>query len=193
VVLLNRNRSGGLIAAPGRSGKSAGGTWSVGAFDATFRISVMQKLVKFVLWGLLLSGCAGQIAAPGDTIQYYEAATLKPYDDVLAELEIAISEQNFRITSHSRVGKVIRDRGAVSFPDYDTIQFCNLSHAKTLLEISPDAIRHMPCSVVVYTRDEQTVIKARLLPVDGDDPELNIFSESINELLRRIVDYAAEI
>lgn len=153
----------------------------------------MQKFFKFVLFGLLLSGCAGQTSAPGDTIRYYEAATLKPYDDVLAELEIAISEQNFRITSHSRVGKVIRDRGAAGFPDYDTIQFCNLSHAKTLLEISPDAIRHMPCSVVVYTRDDQTVIKARLLPVDGDDPELNKFSESINELLRRIVDYAAEI
>jgi uncharacterized protein (DUF302 family) len=63
---------------------------------------------------------------------YYQAETNKPYADVLAELEIAISEQNFRITGHSRVGKVIRDRGSKDFPEYDTLQFCNLTHAKTM-------------------------------------------------------------
>jgi hypothetical protein len=34
----------------------------------------------------------------GEFIPYYQAETNKPYADVLAELEIAISEQNFRIT-----------------------------------------------------------------------------------------------
>jgi uncharacterized protein (DUF302 family) len=146
-----------------------------------------------MLFCTLLCGCAGQASKQGDWIQYYEAVTTKPYEDVLAELKIAITEQNFRITAHSRVGKVIRERGASDFPDYDTIQFCNLSHARTLLEISVDAIRHMPCSVVVYSRNHQTVIKARLLPVDSENNELNEFSESINALLRKIVDFAAEI
>jgi uncharacterized protein (DUF302 family) len=128
----------------------------------------------------------------GDWIRYYEITTRKPYDEVLAELKIAITEQNFRITSHSRIGKVIRERGAEGFPDYDTIQFCNLSHAKTLLEISADAIRHMPCTVVVYSRGDQTVIKARLLPADTANPDLNRFSGSINDILKQIVDFAAE-
>ena len=97
----------------------------------------------------------------------------KPYDDVLAELEIAITEQNFRITGHSRVGKVIRDRGTTNFPEYDTIQFCNLTHAKTLLEISPHAVRHMPCNIVTYAYDDKIIIKARLLPVDTGNAELN--------------------
>jgi uncharacterized protein (DUF302 family) len=100
---------------------------------------------------LLSTGCANQPATTaGDFIQYHLARTAKPYDDVLAELKVAIAEHNFRITSHSRVGKVIRQRGTADFPDYDTIQFCNLSHAKTLIELSVDAIRHIPCSVVLY-------------------------------------------
>jgi uncharacterized protein (DUF302 family) len=163
------------------------------AIIETCPILVMQNFFRFVLFCMSLSGCAGQPAKQGDWIQYYEATTRKPYDDVLAELKIAITEQNFRITSHSRVGKVIRERGAADFPDYDTIQFCNLSHAQTLLEISVDAIRHMPCSVVIYQWNNQTVIKARLLPVDNANPDLNKFSESINDMLRQIVDFAAEI
>ncbi|MGR9105918.1 MAG: DUF302 domain-containing protein [Gammaproteobacteria bacterium] len=154
---------------------------------------LLTKFFGPLLLASVLTACATEIPKQGDLIQYYEVTTNKPYDEALAELKIAISEHNFRITSHSRVGKVIRGRGAADFPDYDTIQFCNLSHAKTLLEISADAIRHMPCSVVLYTRNNQTVIKARLLPVDSDQPELNQFSKKINRMLREIVDFAAEI
>ena len=154
---------------------------------------VMRNFLGLILIGGFVAGCASQDVKPGESVKYYETETVKPYDDALAELKIAISEYNFRITAHSRVGKVIRDRGTPDFPEYDTIQFCNLSRARTLLEISPDAIRHMPCSVVVYTRNNQTVIKTRLLPVDSDNAELNRFSESINDMLRKIVDFAGEI
>jgi uncharacterized protein (DUF302 family) len=77
--------------------------------------------------------------------------TGKLYDEVLVELEVAISENNFRITEHSRVGKVIRERGTLNFPEYDTLQFCNLTEVKTLLLMSPAAIRHMPCAMQCRT------------------------------------------
>lgn len=128
----------------------------------------------------------------GERVFYYEATTTKPYDDVLAELEIAIAEHNFRITGHSRVGKVIRDRGTKDFPDYDTIQFCNLSHAKTLLQMSPHSVRHMPCNVVVYEYGNGIIVKTHLLPTDTDNEELNHFSEKMNIMLKAIVDFAVE-
>lgn len=59
---------------------------------------------------------------------YYQAETPKPYGEVLDELKSAIAENNFRITAHSRVGKVIRERGDKAFQGFDTIQFCNPSH-----------------------------------------------------------------
>lgn len=139
---------------------------------------------------LLIASCAAQPA--GEYIQYYETRTAKPYDDVLAELQVAIAEHNFRITGHSRVGKVIRDRGTAGFPDYDTLQFCNLTHAKTLLQMSPHAVRHMPCNVVVYSYEGQTIVKTHLMPTDTDNPEVNAFSEKMNETLKKIVDFAAE-
>jgi len=87
----------------------------------------LKRLIVF-LQLILLASCAS--SSTGEFIQYYQVKTGKSYDDVLAELQIAIAENNFRITGHSRVGQVIRERGAKDFPDYDTIQFCNLTYAR---------------------------------------------------------------
>lgn len=127
-----------------------------------------------------------------ETVYYYQASTDKPYDDVLAELEVAIAEHNFRITGHSRVGKVIRDRGAQNFPEYDTVQFCNLSHAKILLELDPHAVHYMPCNVVVYQFKNRTLIKTHLLPENTVNPKFNQFAHKMNLKLKAIVDFAAE-
>ena len=140
---------------------------------------------------LFIVSCVSQ-PPNSEFVQYYQAETNKPYDDVLAELEIAIAEHNFRITGHSRVGKVIRDRGTKDFPDYDTIQFCNLTHAKTLLLMSPHAVSYMPCNIVTYDFKGKTIVKTHLLPTDTDNNELNKFSEKMNKVLKQIVDFAVE-
>jgi len=142
---------------------------------------------------LFIASCAIQpIGTNSELIHYYQATSHKPYDDILAELEIAIAEHNFRITGHSRVGKVIRDRGTNDFPDYDTLQFCNLTHAKTLLEISPHLVSYMPCNVVVYQYNDYAIIKTHLLPVDTGNEALNTFAAKMNLELKQIVDFAAQ-
>ncbi len=138
----------------------------------------------------MLTGCAQ--TSKGEFVPFYQAETNKPYADVLAELEIAISEHNFRITGHSRVGKVIRDRGTKDFPDYDTLQFCNLTHAKTLLLMSPHAVRFMPCNIVTYQYNGKTIVRTHLIPTDTDNPELNAFAQQMNKMLKEIVDFAVE-
>jgi uncharacterized protein (DUF302 family) len=149
-----------------------------------------------ILRGVLVLCCYFIISCTanltGEFVPFYQVATNKSYDDVLAELEVAIAEKNFRVTGHSRVGKVIRERGTKDFPEYDTIQFCNLTEAKTILLMSPQAIRHMPCNVVTYQNRGQTIIRTHLLPVDTDNKALNEFSGKMNETLKSIVDFAAE-
>lgn len=154
-------------------------------------LSTKKYLPLFVIISLLiLSGCAH--TPKGEFVPFYQAETDKPYADVLAELEIAISEHNFRITGHSRVGKVIRDRGTKDFPDYDTLQFCNLTHAKTLLLMSPHAVRFMPCNIVTYEYKGKTIVRTHLMPTDTNNPELNAFAEKMNVMLKEIVDFAVE-
>jgi uncharacterized protein (DUF302 family) len=143
----------------------------------------------------LIASCAvqsGPSKLSSERVDYYQLETLKPYDEVLAELEVAIAEHNFRITGHSRVGKVIRDRGAVGFPEYDTVQFCNLTLAKTVLEITPHAIGYMPCNVVTYQFEGKTIVRTHLLPEDTGNAELDKFAVQMNPQLKQIVEFAAE-
>jgi len=123
---------------------------------------------------------------------YYEAATAKPYADVLAELELAITERNFRITGHNKIGSVIREREHIRFPDYDTLQFCNLAHAREMLEIAPQAVRYMPCNIAVRAEGGRVFVTTHLLPTDSSNTKLNAFAVKMNEQLKSIVDFAVE-
>ena len=151
----------------------------------------MLKRLFIIATLMVIASCANTLPKQ-ESPAYYQADTIKPYNDVLAELKIAISEHNFRMTGHNHVGKVIRDRGTQNFPNYDTLQFCNLTHAKTLLEMSPHSIQHMPCNIVTYTYQGKTIIKTRLLPVNSDNKKLNFFTEKMNNKLKAIVDFAVE-
>ena len=150
-------------------------------------------IIKLFFFALLtLASSCVSIPEDSQIIKFYQAETQKPYDDVLAELEIAIVEHNFRITGHSRVGKVIRDRGTKDFPDYDTLQFCNLTHAKTMLMMSPHSVSHMPCNIVTYHFKGKTIVKTQLLPIGTENDELNEFSKNMNNILKQIVNFAVE-
>ncbi len=138
----------------------------------------------------MLAACAGH--RPFELGHWYQVGTVKPYDDVLAELELAITENNFRITGHNHIGSVIRQRDNISFPDYDTLQFCNLSLARQMLEMSPAAVAYMPCNVAVRSEKGKVIIVTHLLPTDGPDEKLNAFFRELNVKLKKIVDFAAE-
>lgn len=146
---------------------------------------------------LILAGCCliascSLFPVDQETVSYYQLETTKAYDEVLAETEVAIAEHNFRITGHSRVGKVIRERGTENFPEYDTIQFCNLTLAKQVLEITPHAITYMPCNIVLYQYEGKTIIRTHLLPETTDNSQLNAFAKLMNPQLKAILEFAAE-
>lgn len=129
---------------------------------------------------------------PHSAPRFYQAETTKPYADVLAELELAITERNFRITGHNKIGSVIREREQIAFPDYDTLQFCNLTLARAMLDLSPAWVKYMPCNITTRTEKGRVYITTHLLPTDAADPRLNEFARTMNEKLKEIVDFAAE-
>lgn len=141
---------------------------------------------------LSLSLLACQPAAPPEPAYFSAETATKPYADVLQELEVAITERNFRITGHNHIGSVIRERERIAFPDYDTIQFCNLSDARVMLELSPATVAWMPCNVAVRAENGKVIVTTHLLPTDAADPRLNAFARRMNDRLKDIVRFAVE-
>lgn len=141
----------------------------------------------FILFSLVLTACSLEEAS---TAYYSRETGKKSYQDVMAELELAITERNFRITGHNKIGSVIREREGIAFPDYDTLQFCNLTEARVMLEMSPQTVAWMPCNISLRLENGKVVVTTHLLPVHNNDPKLDQFAETMNQRLREIVDFA---
>lgn len=122
------------------------------------------------------------------SIPSYTRDSKKPFDDVVEDLLISIGEHNFRLTSHSRIGKAIAERTNTEFPLATVIHFCNLKYAQELLNIDLNYLLKMPCRIAIHeTPNKRTVIQTWLLP--EDDEKTAQFSQKINSILIEIVDY----
>ena len=155
-------------------------------------LSLRLELTRFLLALYVAAWLSACVPGPPEPAYYSAETATKPYQDVLAELEVAITERNFRITGHNKIGGAIREREGIDFPDYDTIQFCNLSQARVMLEMSPASVAWMPCNVAVRSEAGKVIVTTHLLPTDSADPRLNEFARKMNEELKAIVLFAVE-
>lgn len=155
-------------------------------------MAACRRLLFIALWPGLSLVVLTACQSPEPLRYYARETTLKSYPDVLAELELAITERNFRLTGHNQIGKAIREREHRTFPDYDIFQFCNLTEARRLLEYSPAAINWMPCQIAVRTEGQRIIVTTPLLPAETENAKLNEFSAQMNQTLKAIVDYSVE-
>lgn len=115
----------------------------------------------------------------------------KPFDDVVFELNFAITDHNFRITGRNSIGSGLRERGYKDFPNVEVIHFCSLELAREVLLLDPGFVAHMPCRVTVHEEKGRTVISLIKLPLDSHDPRVNDFARRMNATLTEIVEFAA--
>jgi uncharacterized protein (DUF302 family) len=146
-------------------------------------------LAVFLCAGAGIGGCATPAADPG----IYERSTAKPVAETVEDVEFAVTERNFRITGQLHVGKGIRERDRVGFPEHEVVLFCNLGVARRMLELDPGFINYCPGRVAVRESAGTTYISAPLLPESpGQGSELAALVRRINGLIREIVDYGTE-
>ncbi len=144
-----------------------------------------------LLMALIAFGaCASSSSAAPDPI--VRGTTTKGFDDVIIELEFAITERNFRITGRNTIGKSLRERGYEDFPDVEVIHFCNLEHAREVLLLDPGYVTLMPCRMTVHEEGGKTVVSLVLLPEAHPDPRVVAFAKRMNVVLREILAYVLE-
>lgn len=148
---------------------------------------------RWWLLSLLLGLVSLTYAATPDSAKLIlRGETTAAFDDVILELDYAITERNFRITGRNTIGKGLRERGYADFPDVEVIHFCNLESAREVLLLDPGFVAQMPCRLTVHREGEKTVISVILLPEDHPDARVNAFAHRINGLLREILAFVLE-
>ncbi len=136
----------------------------------------------------ILAACTRDPVAPD---LRYARSTDKPMADVMLDLELAITQQNFAITARNNLGEPIRRRGHPDFPDAHIVSFCNLEYARRAIGIDPALMVYMPCKVTVLARGETVLIQTYLLPETLAAAGAAGFAREVNSILRGIVDFAA--
>lgn len=156
----------------------------------TCRLTNLAAVAAITLFVVQLAACTQ--TPPASEKLIVRAVTDKPFDDVIFELDFAITERNFRITGRNTIGKGLRTRGYDDFPDIEVIHFCNLEYAREVLIIDPGYVAQMPCRITVHEAAQGTVISLILLPEDHPDERVNAFARRMNAILQEIVDFVVE-
>ena len=150
----------------------------------------LVAVTAIICFAALLIACTQP--SPSGVNPIVRVVTNKSFEDVIFELDFAITERNFRITGRNTIGKGLRDRGYEDFPDVEVIHFCNLEYAREVLMIDPGYVAQMPCRIAVHVAADTTVISLILLPEDHPDERANAFARRMNAILRDIVNVVLE-
>jgi uncharacterized protein (DUF302 family) len=152
--------------------------------------ALTRKRVGYLL--LCIFWLLAWLSAGAETTIIQHETRTKSFEDVVFDLEFAITQRNLRITARNDIGRGIRARGAKDFPQAMIIHFCNLSLAQEALELDPLFITYMPCRAAVYDHGDRIAVSTTSLPEDSDNPRVNTFSRKMNGILREILDFAVE-
>jgi uncharacterized protein (DUF302 family) len=155
----------------------------------------MNPIHVFLTSCLIILSCswlsACQQSSPPSRV--YQQVSPYGFEDTILNLNIAISEFNYRIIHRSHIGQAIRDRGDNDFPLATITSFCNITYAKEMMLINPDLINDMPCDVAVReTSDKQVIVSTTLMNEDVSDPAQQAFAKKINANLTGIIGATVE-
>ena len=152
----------------------------------------MKQAAWLLLWALVIAlpASAGEVDISPERDLVVRYTVDKSFDDVVFELNFAITDHNFRITGRNSIGAGLRERGYKDFPNVEVIHFCSLELAREVLLLDPGFVAHMPCRVTVHEEKGRTVVSLIKLPLDSPEPRVNEFARRMNATLTEIVEFA---
>lgn len=136
---------------------------------------------------VLISACQSDTES-----RIYEKESPYSFEDTIINLDIAISEYNYRIIHRSHIGQAVRDRGDKDFPLSTITSFCNITYAKEMMQINPVLINDMPCNIGVRQDNGKVIIGTKLMQERVSNPAQKAFAEKINTNLKGIIGATIE-
>lgn len=148
-------------------------------------MTIRQRLkipTLFLFISVLLLGCNSDTPS-----RIYQQNSDYDFEDTLSNLDIAISEHNYRIIHRSKIGQAVRDRGDKDYPLSIVISFCNITYAKEMMDINSELINDMPCIVTVREDVQGVIVGTKLMDVNTSNTRQNEFAQRINNNLVSII------
>jgi len=120
----------------------------------------------------------------------YKKKSKEPVELIVSRLKENLADTNFGILWELDLKDKINSKGIVFENDYLIFEICNPQMAKEILDIDLDIGVFLPCKVVVYSENNETVIgmaKPTML-VDLVDTSARKIAVDLENLLKEVID-----
>lgn len=121
----------------------------------------------------------------------YERTVNLPFEATVERTRQALAAEGFGVLCEIDIKEKLREKLGVDFRNYIILGACNPPLAYRTLQEELNVGLLLPCNVVVYEKDESSVVAAidasKMLSVIGN-PRLESVATEVNDKLRRVVD-----
>jgi uncharacterized protein (DUF302 family) len=113
-----------------------------------------------------------------------------PYDTVLAKLPDALKSEGFGVLTEIDVRDTLREKLGVEFRRYKILGACNPSLAYRALQAELGVGVMLPCNVIVYEDNDQTVVTAvdPMATIAAQSDALRPIAEEVRGKLVRVLE-----
>lgn len=112
------------------------------------------------------------------------------YEEAMARARAALQKEGFGVLFEIDMKEKLQEKLGVDFRKYVILGACNPPMAYQTLQEELEIGLLLPCNVIVYEQDGQSVVAAidaaRMMTVVGN-PKLEANAQEINERLRRVI------
>ena len=122
----------------------------------------------------------------------YTITTQKDFDSAVSAVQEETAKAGFRVLYVHDVQKTLAEKEFKIEP-MKIIEFCNAKSAYTVLQADIKIGLCLPCKILVYTKDGQTIISGMrpiILPQFFPHAQLGALPEEIDVLIKNVIDKA---
>ncbi|MFW5887762.1 MAG: DUF302 domain-containing protein [Bacteriovoracia bacterium] len=113
----------------------------------------------------------------------------RPFYEVKTAATKALKEEGFGVLSEIDVQAKLKEKLNVDYPSYVILGACNPPFAKKVLDIDPDMGLLLPCNVIVYEKDAQSVVSI-IIPTRAmnmvNNYQIQAIAGEIEQKLKRV-------
>lgn len=132
-----------------------------------------------------------KVGTHSDSDYGYQRTVKLPFEATVARTRQALAAEGFGVLCEIDIKEKLREKLGVDFRNYIILGACNPPLAYRTLQEELNVGLLLPCNVVVYEKDESSVVAAidasKMLSVIGN-PRLESVATEVNDKLRRVVD-----
>lgn len=124
---------------------------------------------------------------------FYTVITPKSFEQTVSDLKERLADIKFGVLCELDVPGKLQEKGVQFDTPFRILEVCNPDHAKQALQSNINVGYFLPCKLVVYRQDEQTMIgmvRPSVMVNALNDAGLNGFAEQVEQELTKAIEAA---